>query len=116
MDIDHGSTLLRWEVVRTGLPLAVGGRDALVHFQAIVALEYFVLVPFLEREAEGLRRRRSPTEVTNISGHGFWLLVHGRELFLPFAEFSWFRGAPVSSILRVEQSAPEHLYRRSRRS
>jgi hypothetical protein len=29
----------------------------------------------------------SEAEVTNISRHGFWLLVDGQELFLPFAEF-----------------------------
>ena len=33
----------------------------------------------------------SEAEVTNISKHGFWLLVDGRELFLPFAEFPWFK-------------------------
>jgi hypothetical protein len=32
----------------------------------------------------------SEAEVTNISAHGFWLLVDGRELFLPFDEFPWF--------------------------
>jgi hypothetical protein len=35
------------------------------------------------------RRCRSSleVEVTNISPHGFWLLLDGRELFLPFADF-----------------------------
>ena len=52
----------------------------------------------------------SAVEVTNISGHGFWLLVNDRELFLPFSEFPWFREAPVSAILQVEQPHPDHLY------
>lgn len=48
----------------------------------------------------------SEAEVTNISQHGFWLLLDGRELFLPFDEFPWFKRAPVESILRVEQPRP----------
>jgi Protein of unknown function (DUF2442) len=49
-------------------------------------------------------------EVTNISKHGFWLLLDDRELFLPFQEFPWFKRAPVEAILRVERPAAEHLY------
>ena len=49
-------------------------------------------------------------EVTNISRHGFWLLVDERELFVPFADFPWFSQAPVSAILNVERPHPGHLY------
>jgi hypothetical protein len=52
----------------------------------------------------------SAVEVTNISRHGFWLLLDDRELFLPFEEFPWFQGAPVEAILRVERPQPNHLY------
>jgi hypothetical protein len=52
----------------------------------------------------------SPVEVTHISQHGFWLLLQGRELFVPFAEFPWFQDTPVGSILKVEQPHPGHLY------
>lgn len=52
----------------------------------------------------------SPVEVTNISRHGFWLLLGDRELFVPFAEFPWFSQAPVSAILNVEQPHEGHLY------
>ncbi len=48
----------------------------------------------------------SEVEVTNISKHGFWLLVEGRELFLPFEEFPWFKQAPIDAILRLERPAP----------
>lgn len=51
----------------------------------------------------------SPAEVTNISRHGFWLLLDERELFLPFAEYPWFRRAPIEAILRLEQPRPGHL-------
>jgi len=49
-------------------------------------------------------------EVTNISQHGFWLLLGGKELFLAFDLFPWFREAPVSAILNVELPQPHHLY------
>jgi hypothetical protein len=52
----------------------------------------------------------SELEVTNISQHGFWLLLDDRELFLPFDEFPWFRQATVEAVLRVERPAPGHLH------
>ena len=52
----------------------------------------------------------SDAEVTNISAHGFWLLLAGRELFVPFDEFPWFRDAPVGRILNVVLQSSEHLY------
>ena len=52
----------------------------------------------------------SEAEVTNISKHGFWLLVDGRELFLPFAEFPWFKRASVEAILRLDRPTPGHLH------
>ena len=51
----------------------------------------------------------SQAEVTNISQHGFWLLLDERELFLPFDEYPWFKRAPVQEILRVERPQPDHL-------
>ena len=52
----------------------------------------------------------SAVEVTNISAHGFWVLLGDRELFLAFDEFPWFRDAPVGAILNVERPLPHHLY------
>lgn len=49
-------------------------------------------------------------EVTNISKHGFWLLLDGRELFLSFEDFPWFKSATVEAILRLERPAPGHLH------
>lgn len=51
-----------------------------------------------------------PVEVTNISLHGFWLLLENEELFLPFAEFPWFRDVAVGKILHVELPSSNHLY------
>ena len=52
----------------------------------------------------------SPVEVTNISQHGFWLLVKDEELFLPFSEFPWFRDVSIGKILHVELPSSNHLY------
>jgi hypothetical protein len=48
--------------------------------------------------------------VTNVSVHGFWLLLGDRELFLPFAEFPWFRDAAIGAISNVQLPSPRHLY------
>ena len=52
----------------------------------------------------------SEVEVTNVSRHGFWLLIDERELFLPFDKFPWFRDVPIGQLLSVEQPHPSHLY------
>jgi hypothetical protein len=52
----------------------------------------------------------SAVEVTNISQHGFWVLLKDEELFLPFSEFPWFRSVAVGKILHVELPSPNHLY------
>ncbi len=52
----------------------------------------------------------SPVEVTNISEHGFWLLLEDEELFLPFSEFPWFRDVAVGKIPHVELPSSDHLY------
>ena len=52
----------------------------------------------------------SAAEVTNISKHGFWLLLDEEELLLPFEQFPWFRSATVEQITNVERPSPEHLY------
>jgi hypothetical protein len=52
----------------------------------------------------------SQVEVTNISRHGFWLLLDAKELFLPFDEFPWFKQARVEDILGVDRPQPGHLY------
>ncbi|MFH1572586.1 MAG: DUF2442 domain-containing protein [Acidobacteriota bacterium] len=49
-------------------------------------------------------------EITNISKHGFWLLLENRELFLPFDLFPWFKNASVQAILRVERPRAGHLH------
>ena len=48
--------------------------------------------------------------VENISENGFWIFLGDREVFVPFAEFPWFRNAPVADILRIERPSHDHLY------
>lgn len=55
-------------------------------------------------------RSISDVEVTNVSQHGFWILVGGCELFLPFKKFRWFRDAPLAHVLNVELPHPAHLF------
>jgi len=41
-------------------------------------------------------------EVTNVSNHGFWLMLGAEELFVPFSEFPWFKDAPIAKLTNVE--------------
>ena len=52
----------------------------------------------------------SDVEITNISKHGFWILLGEEEMFVAFSEFPWFKDAPVAKILNVERPQPHHLY------
>jgi len=61
-------------------------------------------------KSAALGENTSPVEVSNISPHGFWLLLGDEELFVPFAEFPWFREATVRQISHVEHPTARHLY------
>ena len=52
----------------------------------------------------------SAVEVTNVSPHGFWLLVQQREYFVLFKDFPWFRDATIAELMRVELPSAHHLY------
>ena len=52
----------------------------------------------------------SEVEVTNVSKHGFWLLIRDQEVFVPFTDFPWFRDAPIGHLLNVRLLSPQHLY------
>jgi len=52
----------------------------------------------------------SAVEVANVSQHGFWLLLEGRELFLPFEQFPSFRDVSIGQLLNVHLLNPRHLY------
>lgn len=48
-------------------------------------------------------------EVTNVSPEGFWLLLDGREMFVPFTQFPWFADATIHQIANVERPSEHHL-------
>jgi hypothetical protein len=54
--------------------------------------------------------RTFDVEVSVASTKGFWLLLGSEELFLPYAEFPWFKQATLEQITSVEFSPPDHLY------
>lgn len=49
-------------------------------------------------------------EVTHISTHGVCLLSNGRELFMPYDDFPWFKDASVGKIINVEEPSAGHFY------
>jgi hypothetical protein len=49
-------------------------------------------------------------EVTNVSSHGFWLLIGETERFVSFRAFPWFRDASIAQLTNVELPSPHHLY------
>jgi Protein of unknown function (DUF2442) len=55
-------------------------------------------------------KRTSDAEVTNVSKHGFWLLIGEKERFVAFEQFPWFRDAPIGHLLNVELPSARHLY------
>lgn len=55
-------------------------------------------------------KRTSGVEVTNVSPHGFWLLIVDREMFVSFKDFPWFKDASIGQITNVELPSSHHLH------
>jgi Protein of unknown function (DUF2442) len=64
----------------------------------------------MSTKSAALGGNTSGVEVSNVSPHGFWLLLGTEELFVPFSDFPWFRDATIRQIGHVELQAPHHLY------
>jgi len=52
----------------------------------------------------------SQIEVTNVDSQGVWLFVEGREYFLPYENFPWFKESKLADILNVELYSGGHIY------
>jgi hypothetical protein len=52
----------------------------------------------------------SVAEITNVSPHGFWLLLDSEELLVPFEHFPWFKKATIEQLCDVQWPTPNHLY------
>ena len=48
-------------------------------------------------------------EVLNISPHGIWLYVKGKEYFLSYQDYPWFEESKVTDICEVELLHDTHL-------
>ena len=55
-------------------------------------------------------RATSDVEVTNVSPHGFWLLMGGEERFVSFECFPWFKVASIGALTNVLLQGQGHLY------
>jgi uncharacterized protein DUF2442 len=49
-------------------------------------------------------------EVTNVSLHGFWLLIGENERFVSFKVFPWFQKASIAELTNVRLPSSHHLY------
>ena len=54
--------------------------------------------------------RMLDVEVTNVSTHGFWLMLGTEELFFPFSRFPWFKDAVIAKLTNVKRPQTHHLY------
>jgi hypothetical protein len=52
----------------------------------------------------------SPSEVTNIEPFGFWILIEGKEFFVPFEDYPVFKPATVKQLLNMEIISPQQLH------
>ena len=57
-----------------------------------------------------LGKNTSKIEVQNIDRHGFWLFAKGKEYFLPYNNFPWFKDAKIINVLKVKLLHKFHLY------
>ena len=49
-------------------------------------------------------------EITNISQHGFWIFFKGKEYFMSFEQFPWFKEATIRQISDIQLWHNQHLY------
>jgi len=60
--------------------------------------------------SQTLGKNISHPEITHISSHGVWLLTPGRELFMSYEDFPWFREMPIGKIINIQELSPGHFY------
>jgi hypothetical protein len=51
----------------------------------------------------------SAAEVTSITDRGFRLRLDGEDLFVPFAQFPWFRDSAPEALRNIERPQSHHL-------
>ncbi len=61
-------------------------------------------------KSSGRGKRTFGAEVQGVLKEGLWMLIRGREYFLPFAAYPWLRTASLSALQRVKLLHGHHLY------
>lgn len=57
-----------------------------------------------------LGKNISAAEILNVSAFGIWMLVKGKEYFLSYEDFPWFKHASVEEIYDFEFLHGQHLH------
>lgn len=57
-----------------------------------------------------LGKNTSYVEIQEISKHGIWIYVKGREYFLPYKDYPWFKEAKISEVCNVQLLSGMHLH------
>ena len=60
--------------------------------------------------SQKLGKNISEAEILNVSSNGMWLFANGKEYFLPYKDYPWFRNAKVSEVYNLEFLHGHHLY------
>ena len=61
-------------------------------------------------KSSALGKSTSPVEVQEISHYGVWIYVKGREYFLPYKDYPWFKEAKISEVFNVQLLHGMHLH------
>jgi hypothetical protein len=65
---------------------------------------------YWDHQMTGWESPSSGAKVLEVSTGGVSILADGRELFLPYEQFPWFRVAKLSAVLNLECPRPGHLH------
>jgi hypothetical protein len=57
-----------------------------------------------------LGKSTSQVEIQEISKHGIWIYVKGREYFLSYKDYPWFKEAKISEVYNVQLLHGMHLH------
>ena len=64
----------------------------------------------IEMKSSAPGKTTSKVEVQNVSKFGIWLYVTGKEYYLPYEQFPWFKDATVSEITNIQFQFGHHLH------
>ncbi|WP_409028970.1 DUF2442 domain-containing protein [Gracilimonas sediminicola] len=64
----------------------------------------------MKSEKAGIVTSENRTEVTNVSSHGIWIYHIGKEYFLDYDKFPWFKNAKIGEVVNIETPSEEHFY------